>query len=99
MRDKIKVEVAYALEDEQIIIELEVEEGATAEQAVIASEVIERFPEIELESVKMGVFGKVAKRDRVLLERDRVEIYRPLIADPKEVRKARAAAGKKMGKG
>lgn len=93
------VEVAYARADEQVILEVEVEEGATLEQAVEASGVLGRFPEIDLQTSKMGVFGKMAKKDRVMLERDRVEIYRPLIADPKEVRKQRAAAGKKMKKG
>ncbi len=93
------VEVAYARADEQVILEVEVEEGATLEQAVEASGVVGRFPEIDLQAVKVGIFGKIAKKDRVLLERDRIEIYRPLIADPKEVRKQRAAAGKRMKKG
>ncbi len=93
------VEVAYARPDEQVIFEVEVAEGATLQQAVEQSGIVARFPEIDLEKGKMGVFGKAAKKDRVLLAGDRVEIYRPLIADPKEVRKQRAAAGKKMKKG
>ena len=95
----ILVEVAYAHPDEQVILELMVEPGTTLEQAVERSGIVGRFPEIEFEKAKMGLFGKIAKRDRVLQERDRVEIYRPLIADPKEVRRQRAAAGKKMKKG
>ncbi len=93
------VEVAYARPDEQVIVEVEVAEGATLQQAVEQSGIAGRFPEIDLEKGKMGVFGKAAKKDRVLLAGDRVEIYRPLIADPKAVRKQRAAAGKKMKKG
>ena len=95
----IVVEVAYALADEQVIFSLDVAEGSTLQQAVEQSGITKRFPEIDLEKGKMGVFGKPAKKDRLLLVGDRVEIYRPLIADPKEVRKQRAAAGKKMKKG
>jgi putative ubiquitin-RnfH superfamily antitoxin RatB of RatAB toxin-antitoxin module len=93
------VEVAYARPDEQVIVEVEVAEGATLQQALEQSGIAVRFPEIDLVQGKVGVFGKVAKRDRVLLAGDRVEIYRPLIADPKEVRKQRAAAGKRMKRG
>jgi len=93
------VEVAYARPDSQLILEVVVPQGATVEQALQASGMVERFPEIDLEKAKVGIFGKLAKRDAVLKPRDRVEIYRPLIADPKEVRKQRAAAGKRMKKG
>lgn len=93
------VEVAYALSEEQVILPVEVEEGTTALQAVEQSGILERFPEIDAEKPKMGIFSKVCKGDTVLREMDRVEIYRPLIADPKEVRKKRAAEGKRMSKG
>ncbi len=99
MDEKMMVEVAYAQPDEQLILNVMVAPETTVEQAVEASGILERFPEIEINSVKMGVFGKSVRRDRVLREKDRVEIYRPLIADPKEVRRQRAAAGKKMKKG
>ena len=95
----LKVEVAYALPDEQFIFALEVPPGTTAEQAIQRSGVLERFPEINLASQKLGVFGKLNKPDYVLRAGDRVEIYRPLIADPKAVRKQRAAEGKRMKKG
>lgn len=95
----ITVEVAYARPDTQLILEVVVPEGATIEDALRASDVREHFPEIDLDAAKVGIFGKLAKRDTVLKPRDRVEIYRPLIADPKEVRKQRAAAGKRMKKG
>ncbi len=96
---KIHVEVAYALPDRQVIIPLEVEPGTTLEQAVALSGIAEQFPQIDLDTDKVGIFSKLSKRNAVLREHDRVEIYRKLIADPKKVRKERAAQGKKMKKG
>ena len=95
----IPVEVAYALPEQQQIITLNVEEGTTLQGAIESSGILEQFPEIDLASAKTGIFGKLAKPDTVLRARDRVEIYRPLIADPKAVRKQRAAEGKQMKKG
>jgi len=95
----IKVEVAYARPDEQELIALEVEAGTTVEQALRRSGILERFPEIDLAKNQVGIFGKLTKLDTALRAQDRVEVYRPLIADPKEVRKQRAAAGKKTKKG
>ena len=68
-------------------------------EAIESSGVLAKYPEIDLAKSKLGVFAKLAKPDSVLRDRDRVEIYRPLIADPKEVRKQRAAEGKVMKKG
>lgn len=93
------VEVAYALPEQQLIVPLEVEQGCTAREAVTRSGLLERFPTIDLETGRIGIFGKLTKLDTVLRAKDRVEIYRPLIADPKAVRKQRAAEGKKMTKG
>ena len=87
---KILVEVAYAKEEEQIIIPLNVDAGTTLEQAIQLSGILEQFPEIDLAQHKTGIFGKIAKADTELREMDRVEIYRPLIADPKESRRKRA---------
>ena len=87
----ITVEVAYALPDRQAIVELQVEEGTTALDAARLSGLTERFEGIDLENDKLGIFGKVVAPSQVLQPGERVEIYRPLIADPKEVRKARAA--------
>ncbi|MGM0594323.1 MAG: RnfH family protein [Pseudomonadota bacterium] len=95
----IQVEVAYAKPRNQVIIPVEVEEGASLRSAIERSGILERFPEIDLESAKVGIFGKLSKPDTPLRAKDRVEIYRPLIADPKQVRKKRAAEGKKMKKG
>lgn len=96
---EITVEVAYALPDEQLIIPIKVQDGITAENAIYASGILKKFPEIDLTVNKVGIFGKLTKLDTVLRHLDRVEIYRPLIADPKEVRKQRAADGKIMRKG
>ncbi len=96
---EITVEVAYALPNEQLIIPIKVANGATAEEAINASGIIGKFSDIDLSINKIGIFGKLAKLDTKLRHLDRVEIYRPLIADPKEVRKQRAADGKIMKKG
>ncbi|MES9880629.1 MAG: RnfH family protein [Sedimenticola sp.] len=97
--DQFDVEVAYARDDEQLILTVSGEKGMTVEQAVERSKVIDHFPEIDLAKAKMGIFGKAAKKDAELKPGDRVEIYRPLIADPKEARKKRAAEGKALKKG
>lgn len=97
--EHFQVEVAYALPDVQVILPVDVEEGTTLRQAIERSGVLNRYPEIDLAVNKVGVFGRLAKLDETLRARDRVEIYRPLIADPKEVRKQRAAEGKRMKKG
>src|SRR3989338_2443791 len=99
MRKTIPVEVAYALPSQQMILKLQVEEGATVEQAILASGILGKFPEIDLAQSKVGIFGQLSKQATVRREHDRVEICRPLIADPKEVRRQRAAEGKAMKKG
>ena len=96
---RIPVEVAYARPDEQAIVPLEVNRGTTVEEAVELSGICHQFPEIDLKTNKVGIFGKLTKLKAELRPGDRVEIYRPLIADPKEVRRQRAAEGKSMGKG
>ncbi len=96
---EITVEVAYALPNEQLIIPIKVSGGTTAEEAIRASGIAEKFSDIDLNINKIGIFGKLTKLDTKLRHLDRVEIYRPLIADPKEVRKQRAADGKIMKKG
>jgi len=90
------VEVAYALADKQSLISLEVKEGTTIKEAIEASGVLDTYDQIDLTRDKVGIFSKFATLDTVLREKDRVEIYRPLIADPKKVRKERAAEGKAM---
>lgn len=99
MSDKIHVQVAYALPERQDIVTMELAAGATAQQAVEASGLLQKYPDIDLAKNKLGVFSKLVKADQVLRDRDRVEIYRALIADPKEVRRQRAAEGKVLKKG
>ena len=99
MTGKIHVQVAYALPDRQEIVTIELPEGASVQQAVESSGLLQKHPEIDLARNKLGVFAKLVKSDQVLRDRDRVEIYRALIADPKEVRRQRAAEGKVLKKG
>ena len=91
MNAQITVEVAYALPNKQLIKTLGVPVGTTAHQAVKLSAIAEAFDEAIPEDGPLGIFGKAVANEHVLREGDRVEIYRPLIADPKEVRKERAA--------
>ena len=97
--ETINVEVAYALPDRQVIIPVNVDAGTTIGGAIVQSGIMMQFPELDIEHSDVGIFGKVAPMTTVLSEGDRVEIYRPLIADPKEVRRKRAAEGKKTRKG
>ena len=90
------VEVAYALSNKQSLISLDVEEGTTIKEAIEASGVLDTYNQIDLTKDKVGIFSKFATLETVLREKDRIEIYRPLIADPKKVRKERAAKGKAM---
>ena len=99
MSDSINVEVDYALPEKQIIRAVNVDAGTTIGAAIVQSGIMMDFPDLELEDAKVGIFGKAAVMTTVLSDGDRVEIYRPLIADPKEVRRKRAAEGKKMKKG
>lgn len=89
--NKIRVEVVYAREKQQALLAVQGEPGISIREAIERSGVLQRFPEIDLAVNKVGVFGKVAKLDAPLADGDRVEIYPPLIADPKQARKARAA--------
>ena len=99
MTEEIEVEVVYALPEVQTLLKLKVPCGTTAMQAVERSGVMGQYPEIDLEKNKIGIFGKLVKGDTGFRQNDRVEIYRALIADPKEVRRKRAEEGKAMKKG
>ena len=87
----IDVEVAYATPEQQMIVTLKMPEGVTAEQAIEASGLLTHFSEIAWDDIKVGIFGSICKLDQQLRQADRVEIYRPLIHDPKEARRQRAA--------
>lgn len=93
----ITIEVVYALPDKQYLRTVTLEEGATVEEAIKASGLLSLRKDIDLKSNKVGVFSRPVKLDDTLQDGDRVEIYRPLIADPKEMRRQRAerAAEKK----
>ncbi len=89
--ESINVEVAYATPEKQIIRTVNVNAGTSIGAAIVQSGIMVDFPELELEDARVGLFGKASAMTTVLSEGDRVEIYRPLIADPKEVRRKRAA--------
>jgi len=102
---EITVEVAFALPDKQVLKELKVAAGTTALEAVKQSGVLELFPEIDIDKTQMGIFSQVLGTKGLeepakyqLKNRDRVELYRPLIADPKEVRRRRAEESKAQKK-
>jgi len=99
MSGKINIEAVYALPDEQTLFKQSVPEGAAVAEAIRLCGILEKYPEIDLAANKLGIFGKLVKADTVLRDRDRIEIYRPLIADPREVRRKRAEEGKVMKKG
>tara|TARA_R110002167_G_scaffold19055_4_gene70688 strand:+ start:17732 stop:18100 length:369 start_codon:yes stop_codon:yes gene_type:complete len=94
----IQIEVVYGLAHKQKLLSLPVGQGGTVEQAIIESGILTLFPEIDLSENKVGIWNKVVKLSTVLENFDRVEIYRPLIADPKEVRKRRAEKAKLEGR-
>jgi uncharacterized protein len=91
MPEKIRVEVAYALPEEQIIISIKVPKKINVKQAIEKSGIQKKFSDIDLSKNKVGIFGKQTTLDHLLSDRDRIEIYRPLILDPKEMRRKRAA--------
>jgi len=95
----IDVEVVYALPEEQSLVTVEVAEGTEIKDVIAKSTILEDYPELELDKLEVGIFGKMAKLTQKVRDHDRIEIYRPLIADPKEVRKRRAAEGKRLKKG
>jgi uncharacterized protein len=97
--ETINVEVAYALPEKQLILPVNVDVGTTVGGAIVQSGIMVEFPDLDLENSDVGIFGKATKMETVLQDGDRVEIYRPLIADPKEVRRKRAAEGKVTKKG
>lgn len=91
---KIKIEVAYASEHEQVIMPIEIASGATLADAIDASGLLQRFPEIDLQHNLVGIFSQRAKLTDIVQSGDRVEIYRPLKIDPKQARRERAQSDK-----
>ena len=95
---KIQIEVVYGLAHKQKLLSLSVSEGITVEHAIVESGMASLFPEIDLAVNKVGIWNKAAKLTELVQDLDRIEIYRPLIADPKEVRKRRAEKAKLEGR-
>ncbi|EPL04010.1 RnfH family protein [Pseudomonas sp. CF161] len=93
LESTIEIEVVYAAVDRQVLLKVSVPAGSTLRAGLMASGIAAQFPELDLQSCPVGIFGKViADPDRHLLQAgERIEIYRPLLADPKEVRRLRAA--------
>jgi len=103
LMDNINVEVVYALPEEQSLLTVNTSSQATIKDVIVKSGILEHYPELaeqfESEKMEVGIFGKLSKMNQSVRDKDRIEIYRPLIADPKEVRKKRAAEGKRLKKG
>lgn len=91
MTEKLHIEVCYALPEEQKLLRIEVAVGTSAAQAVADSGILKFFPEIDTNNLELGIYNVTVENEMLLKDGDRVEIYRPLLADPKEVRKRRAA--------
>lgn len=98
MANKINIEVVYGLPDHQVLLALEVEQSCDILTAIKQSGITLHFPEIEPEKAEVGIFSRMAKLEQELRDGDRIEIYRPLIADPKELRKIRAERAKAEGR-
>ena len=90
MSPKITVEVAYAMPEKQYLQRVKLEEGATVEEAIRASGLLELRSDIDLSQNKVGIYSRPVKLTDIVNDGDRIEIYRPLIADPKELRRQRA---------
>jgi putative ubiquitin-RnfH superfamily antitoxin RatB of RatAB toxin-antitoxin module len=94
----IQVEVVYGLAHKQKLLSIPTITGATVEEVIIESGILALFDEIDLTENKVGIWNKVVKLSQLVEDLDRIEIYRPLLADPKEVRKRRAEKAKLEGR-
>lgn len=99
MAEYLSVEVAFALPHKQELVRLSLPPGSTVQHAIDLSGVLQKYPDVDLKSNKVGIFGKLTRLDAPLRDRDRVEIYRALVADSREIRKRRAEEGKILKKG
>jgi uncharacterized protein len=97
MSAELSIDVCYALPDAQTLVTVELAPGATVQEAIDASGVLGRHPEIDLAKLKVGIYGKIKPLDTTLADHDRVEIYRPLIVDPKAARQRRVDKTRKAG--
>ena len=94
----INIEVAYAAPDKQVLLGLSVPQGATVAEGIEQSAIQDEFPELKMDIKAVGIFSRKVPLDHVLSEGDRIEIYRPLIADPKEMRRRRAKVQERRAK-
>ncbi|WP_111979187.1 RnfH family protein [Algibacillus agarilyticus] len=98
MSDKINIEVSFALPHKQTLLALSVDAESTLESCIQQSGILAEYPEIDLKQNKVGIWSRTKKLTETVREGDRIEIYRPLIADPKEVRRRRAEKAKEEGR-
>ncbi|MGY3914977.1 RnfH family protein [Aeromonas australiensis] len=98
MSDQLNIEVVYALPQQQTVIALRVAPGTCVQAAIEQSGIVQKHPEIDLAVNKFGIYSRPVKRSEPLHDGDRIEIYRPLIADPREMRKKRAEKAKEEGR-
>jgi putative ubiquitin-RnfH superfamily antitoxin RatB of RatAB toxin-antitoxin module len=91
MKEMIEIEVVYGLPHKQVLLPLSVPVNTSIEECIILSGIVKHFPEIDPTNATVGIFSRPEKLDSIIKAGDRIEIYRPLIADPKEMRKLRAA--------
>lgn len=89
----LEVEVAYARRDEQCVLVIEVEQGTPVRDVLLKSSIVESFPEIDVLSCPIGIFGRAVDDNYSLLDGDRIEIYRPLVRDPRDARRELAKRG------
>ncbi|AZZ98728.1 RnfH family protein [Pseudoalteromonas sp. R3] len=94
----IQVEVVFALPEKATTLSVDVAEGTSVEQVVLQSGILERCPEIDPTNLSLGVWNRTVKLNHVVRDGDRIEVYRPLIADPKEARRRRAEKAKEEGR-
>jgi putative ubiquitin-RnfH superfamily antitoxin RatB of RatAB toxin-antitoxin module len=97
--DNITVEITYALPEQQTLLTFTIPDNSTIKDGIVQSGILQKHPELNVDDMLVGIFGKKAPMEQTLRDKDRIEIYRPLIADPKEVRKRKAAEGKQLKKG
>ncbi|HAW93965.1 MULTISPECIES: RnfH family protein [unclassified Arsukibacterium] len=98
MAEHVTVEVAYALPTQQSLLTITVPIGSTVMQVIEQSGILQQYPEIDLSQQKIGVWSRPVKHDEQVNDGDRIEIYRPLIADPKDLRRRRAEKAKEEGR-
>lgn len=95
---KITIQIAYALPEKHFLQSYQVEQGTTLKEAIDSSELLTLFPDLDLNKSKFGIYSRPAKSDQILEAGDRIEIYRSLVADPKEIRRKRAEQQKNTAK-